>query len=206
MTWTTDHVEILARMQFYYDPSNPKHVEAFSEILASAVDKAFEVYSSKIAEHEPDAPVTSTAGLNLYGDKRAVLTSPFGPRGSGFHKGVDFSLLGNPTIYCVLDGTVYRAGGSAPNTGDCVVGDSSCGGGWGNFVSIDTAKGRIRYCHLQAGSILVRPGQKIKAGQPLGKEGNTGNSRGDHTHLEVETSRGKVNPVGYIVDAKGFAL
>jgi hypothetical protein len=54
----------------------------------------------------------------------------------------------------------------------------------GNYVLV-----RIRpdvyavYAHLQAGSILVKPGDHLAAGAPIGKLGNTGNSTSPHLHF-----------------------
>ncbi len=39
------------------------------------------------------------------------------------------------------------------------------------------------YAHLRQGSIAVKAGDKVKAGEPLGKLGNTGPSEGPHLHL-----------------------
>jgi hypothetical protein len=42
--------------------------------------------------------------------------------------------------------------------------------------------------HLQLGSIVVRPGEAVVAGQPLGSCGNSGNSTQPHVHLQVMDS------------------
>ena len=40
--------------------------------------------------------------------------------------------------------------------------------------------------HLRPGSILVRPGDRVRAGQQLGAVGNSGNSSEPHLHLHVQ--------------------
>jgi len=41
------------------------------------------------------------------------------------------------------------------------------------------------YCHLQKGGCLVRPGQRVKAGDAIAHSGNTGFSTGPHLHFSV---------------------
>ncbi len=62
--------------------------------------------------------------------------------------------------------------------------------GWdtvsGNFVLLDLGSGRFAfYGHLQPGSIRVKAGERVKAGQVLGRVGNSGNSTEPHLHFHV---------------------
>ena len=62
--------------------------------------------------------------------------------------------------------------------------------GWdtvsGNFVLLDLGSGRFAfYGHLQPGSIRVKAGDRVKAGQVLGRVGNSGNSTEPHLHFHV---------------------
>ena len=66
--------------------------------------------------------------------------------------------------------------GMAGLAGNCVV--LSVGPG-GPFVLI---------AHLRNGSVLVRPGERVGVGQPLGACGNSGNSTQPHVHLQVSDS------------------
>ncbi len=59
------------------------------------------------------------------------------------------------------------------------------------------------YSHLVNDSQLVYVGDEVNALSVLGKEGKTGNSRGQHVHIGVYTSvNGKYNnrPYGYVTD------
>jgi hypothetical protein len=56
----------------------------------------------------------------------------------------------------------------------------------GNYVNLDLGRGRhALYAHLQTGSVQVRPGDRVRAGQVLGRVGNTGNSTEPHLHFHV---------------------
>jgi hypothetical protein len=63
-------------------------------------------------------------------------------------------------------------------------------GGWedvaGNRVVQDLGDGRYAlYAHLQPGSVAVAAGDRVQAGQPLGRVGNTGLSSGPHLHFQM---------------------
>lgn len=72
-------------------------------------------------------------------------------------------------------------------------------GGWvalaGNHVILRTASTSARaapvflvLCHLRRGSIVVRTGQQVGVGEPLGGCGNSGNSTEPHLHLQAMTA------------------
>lgn len=78
--------------------------------------------------------------------------------------------------------------------------------GGGYTVQITHSNGLItHYLHMQKGSIMVTKGQEVKAGDPLGKCGNTGASDGAHLHFEIVKQGGhpwkkasKINPRPYL--------
>lgn len=56
----------------------------------------------------------------------------------------------------------------------------------GNFVIIDHGDGEYSlYAHLQPGSVRVKPGDMVKAGQPIARLGSSGNSTEPHLHFQV---------------------
>ncbi len=57
----------------------------------------------------------------------------------------------------------------------------------GNHVVITVAPARFVFlAHFQRGTISVKPGQRVKRGQVLGKCGNSGNSDFPHIHMHVQ--------------------
>jgi len=67
------------------------------------------------------------------------------------------------------------------------------GAGWvalaGNHVLIESSGGVVALCHLQQGSIEVRPGQRAHVGDVLGRCGNSGNSTEPHVHVQAIDNR-----------------
>lgn len=127
-------------------------------------------------------------------DKLPRVTSPFGwrkdPLGRApkkHHNGVDFgAALGTP-IESVSDGKVIIAGPSKAKKKDGSV------GGFGYFVRIlfkfNGEFYTATYAHLVEGSLQVKAGQKVKAGQVIGKTGSSGDSTGPHLHLEIQKGK-----------------
>jgi Peptidase family M23 len=57
----------------------------------------------------------------------------------------------------------------------------------GNNAIVRIGPGRYAvYGHLQAGSVRVRRGQRVRAGQQLGRLGNSGNTQGPHLHFGIQ--------------------
>ncbi|MGI5213167.1 M23 family metallopeptidase [Plantactinospora sp. CA-290183] len=56
----------------------------------------------------------------------------------------------------------------------------------GNHLVLDLGDGRYAaYAHLRRGSLLVRPGDRVRAGQPVARCGNSGNSSEPHVHFQL---------------------
>ena len=118
------------------------------------------------------------------------ITSPFGYRncpyhGRELHGGCDI-----PAAY----GTPIKAAKSG------VVVISTYGSSYGNYVAIAHGDGsRTMYCHMSSRAASV--GSTVSQGQVIGYVGSTGNSTGNHLHLELWTSSSsssRVNPLDYI--------
>jgi murein DD-endopeptidase MepM/ murein hydrolase activator NlpD len=95
------------------------------------------------------------------------------------YSGVDFATgTTNPPVYAVYGGTVLQSA----FTND----------GGGNTVKVLSDNGEIQfYWHLNSRAVSIN--QKIAQGQSIGTVGRTGNSTGNHLHLEFRTSDGKLN-------------
>ena len=97
-----------------------------------------------------------------------TISSPYGPRGGEFHRGLDMAAAQGEPIYASKAGIVLKAEYHAS---------------WGNYVVIQHADGMTSlYAHQQQYS--VKPGDQVEQGQVIGYVGSTGNSTGSHLHLE----------------------
>ena len=54
-----------------------------------------------------------------------------------------------------------------------------------NFIVISHGNEGSAYVHLLKDSILVKPGQKVKSGQPIAKVDSSGFACGDHLHFQI---------------------
>ena len=117
------------------------------------------------------------------------VTSPFGPRilngQPDDHKGIDVVGITNKTITAVASGVVGES--------TIITDRKNRTWEWGNYVRIDGDDGlSYYYCHMD--KRLVVPGQRVKAGDHIGIEGNTGYSFGRHCHFEVRRNGVSINP------------
>ncbi|MDD3662926.1 MAG: M23 family metallopeptidase, partial [Candidatus Pacebacteria bacterium] len=136
---------------------------------------------------------SNTKAPSGYFIKPAVgrITSPYGSRWGTFHYGVDIGNSRGTSIVASASGKVIKV------VNYCKEGNSSCGGRYGNYITIEHPNGmKTKYAHL--GSVSVSLGQSVKQGQLIGKMGNTGRSTGPHLHFEVINSNGStVRPPVY---------
>jgi murein DD-endopeptidase MepM/ murein hydrolase activator NlpD len=103
----------------------------------------------------------------------------FGPRGSGFHTGIDFPVAAGTRIGAAGRGCVSFAGWSA--------------GGYGNLVVVEHRLGMTSwYAHLSG--VAVRRGECVVAGTFIGRAGSTGHSTGPHLHFETRLRGAAVAP------------
>ena len=59
----------------------------------------------------------------------------------------------------------------------------------GNYVVIDHLNGEFSMlAHLQKGSVLVRKGDEVRAGKPIGKCGNSGHSNLPHLNYHLQNT------------------
>jgi len=96
----------------------------------------------------------------------------------------DYASWGRPLL-APSAGTVVRAVGDRP---DWPIGQRDPAHPAGNHVIIELAPQRyVLLAHLQRNSLSVRAGERVRAGQPVGRCGNSGNTTAPHLHIQVQT-------------------
>lgn len=116
-----------------------------------------------------------------------VVSSAFGStRGSGrnsrFHKGIDLPAPRGTSVVAAAQGIVTLVENE---------------GAYGRYVVIDHQSGyHTLYAHLL--EAVVRPGERVGAGQLIGRVGKTGNATGYHLHYEVHRNGQLVDPIAYV--------
>jgi len=110
----------------------------------------------------------------------APIGDAFGPRGAGFHPGLDFPAPFGAPVHAAGPGCVSSAGYDP--------------GGYGNLVIVAHRRGMTSwYAHLS--SIAVRRGTCVVAGTRIGRVGATGLATGPHLHFELRVRGAAVNPL-----------
>lgn len=116
-----------------------------------------------------------------------TVTSPFGHRSLGYHRGIDISgaNASGSLVVAGAGGVVTEAGWST--------------GGYGNYVVIDHGNGvETLYAHMLDNSLMVNVGDVVTKGHAIGRVGNTGYSFGAHLHFEVRINGNRIDPAPYL--------
>ena len=112
-----------------------------------------------------------------------VLGARFGPRGAGWHSGIDLPAPMGTPVYSARSGQVVWAGWRE--------------GGWGFLVVVAHGHGeRSMYAHLSR--IDVRVGVWVGQGVRVGLIGASGHATDPHLHFEVRKDSIARNPLGYL--------
>ena len=125
-------------------------------------------------------------------------TDVYGPRpvrplpGVGaFHYGTDIGAGCLAPVFAATSGIVRAAGAV---------------GSYGNWILIDHGEGvQTGYAHLADDETLVDVGDRVGAGQQIGRVGSTGLSTGCHTHVEVRVDGVKIDPQPFFLN-RGIIL
>ena len=198
-------------LQFIRDSQNPHEWEAYEKLYGDEPIKAQPRNRKKKAPIKPPIkrsrrknPQAENLEQGLRGKRDFIfkwpidrdsfwISSIFGPRKKadkswGFHYGVDMATAKGTPVKAAAAGTIIEARNAS---------------GYGKMVLIKHSdKYKTRYAHLD--KISTKLGQQVKAGQVIGRAGDTGHIRkkgkdGTHLHFEVLVWDKQRNPMHYLV-------
>ena len=121
--------------------------------------------------------------------KKYRVTSRFGGRADPFtkkkatHEGLDMAWKRGTPVRATADGVVLFARKK---------------GSYGYVVQLDHGYGFMTYYGHLATNLKVKKGDKVKKGEIVAYQGNTGRSTGDHLHYEVRFNKKPVNPKKFL--------
>jgi murein DD-endopeptidase MepM/ murein hydrolase activator NlpD len=141
----------------------------------------------------PTSTGHSTKYRFIWPEPKANISQGFGPTtfwfeppyGSyaHFHTGIDLVEPFGSAVYAADDGVVALVGSTTS--------------GYGKYVVIAHSGGfDTLYGHLS--TTLVKVGQRVNQGAPVGLEGSTGNSTGPHLHFELRIGQKPIDPTPYL--------
>lgn len=119
------------------------------------------------------------------------------------HKGTDFAIANDAVmnrgvaVRAAAPGRVLRVRDGVPNStpADLESATALRGRECGNGLVIDHGDDwTTQYCHMQAGSLRVRPGDEVARGDVLGDIGRSGRSEFPHIHLALRQGSRVIDP------------
>jgi len=136
-----------------------------------------------IAKGRKPFPVKGATGSYVFPVSGYRISSPFGYRWGGFHRGVDLALGAGNSIHAADGGTIIFAGWRSSN--------------YGYMVEIDHSNGvTTRYAHCSSVTVVV--GQSVSKYETIAKVGSTGRSTGPHVHFELRFNGVATDPLNYL--------
>lgn len=175
-------------------PVNVELMSALSVGLAEAnkpppAPEPVPVRASRDRQPAAESTDAESAGGDFVRPGDGRLTSSFGRRWGRLHAGIDLAAGTGSTVRAAGAGTIASAGME---------------NGYGNCVRIKHADGTVTvYAHMSA--LIVKSGQRVAAGQQVGREGSTGHSTGPHLHFEVRIDGTPIDPIPWL-RARGVRL
>lgn len=163
--------------------------------LATVEKSVSDLYEKKVVKQVTSSTAVAATGTNTSGKVvnlgislirpvSGTVTSRFGARWGRSHKGVDIGAPKGTTIVAAASGTV-------------TISQYGYNGGYGNYIIISHGNG-VQTLYGHCNSLLVSAGTYVSQGQAIATVGNTGDSTGNHLHLEIRVNGVAQNPQNYL--------
>lgn len=127
----------------------------------------------------------ASLGITLIEPVQGRITAKYGEKSSvrsSVHTGLDIAAPGGTLIKAAASGTVVFSGRK---------------GSFGKMLVISHGNGVQTY-YAHCSKLLANVGDKVSQGEVIANVGSTGNSTGNHLHLEVRVNGQSYNPQKYV--------
>lgn len=170
----------LARVNRIKDPGQ---IRVGQRILIPGATHSLPVETITPMESSPAAPTSPEPVFETFlWPVSGTINSGFGPRGLGFHDGIDIAAPEGTPIVAIEAGEVIYSNELR---------------GYGNMVIVRHPGGVVSvYAHNEAN--LVREGQRVARGEVVAKVGSTGKVSGPHLHFEIRRNNVAEDPLRYL--------
>ena len=187
-----------------FGPASKKATTAFQKKYGLSADGSFGPATIKkmkdVTKPQPTTPnpVNQTEYNLVWPTGSTRITGKYGVHGSTrsngtrYHSGIDIGASVGSNCYAAADGEVVMCKSSDDASGSI--------GGRGRYIVIYHANGNFSSLYEHLNSVSVKIGDRVKAGQVIGKTGNSGwASKGTHyaAHLHFGLTNGKMTNTGY---------
>lgn len=154
--------------------------------IQSKITQKIEEQAKQKEEEERIKNMPEIKGIKLaYMPVSGRISSRYGVRSrlrKSTHTGLDIATAKGTPIKVIASGTVTYA---------------SYKGAYGNLVKVDHGN-NLETWYAHTSKMYVTVGQKVEAGETIAAVGSTGNSTGNHLHLEIRINGKHVNPQDYL--------
>lgn len=143
------------------------------------------IYSGGVSTSRNMSSSKVNLGISLSKPVSGTISSRFGAMSrvrSGAHTGLDIAAPYGTNIKAAASGKVVYAGYK---------------GAYGKMIAIDHGNGVMTY-YGHCSSLKASVGQKVSQGTVIASVGSTGNSTGNHLHLEIRVNGVAYNPQNYL--------
>ncbi len=176
-----DHEGLILVFAFT-EPKDEDVKQSYIDEVKSALDQYIEKNDLELGSSKREQQSISESGfLFPVETSKGQITSPYGPRWGGFHRGVDFSASHGTPIMAAADGEVTYSGWRS---------------GYGNLIIIAHSDGYQTY-YAHNSDNLVSEGEWVEQGQVIATMGATGYATGAHVHFEIHRNGNHTNPLKY---------
>jgi murein DD-endopeptidase MepM/ murein hydrolase activator NlpD len=170
----------LARVNGIKDPAQ---IRVGQRIFIPGATRSLPAETITPGESLPPAPTSPEPVFETFlWPVTGTINSGFGPRGLGFHDGIDIAAPAGTPIVAIEDGEVIYSHELR---------------GYGNMVIVRHTGGIVSvYAHNEEN--LVREGQRVTRGEVVARVGNTGRVSGPHLHFEIRRNNVAEDPLRYL--------